>query len=333
MMEYLRVDPINPVKNQYRGINAHLHSFWQSEGGWDSFHTNHIADLMREMNKHLFPLGYVADIERSLQIRRYSEPAGKPESDITIYDRNPAHREHQLPPRITTVEAVAIPEAISLNEEISPYRAVAIYEYVPGKLPYGKPVVWIELLSPSNKPGGQDAGNFRDKRIKLLESGIVFVEIDYLHESPLTLDYFPLYRKGRSGSHPYHHPYHIVVVDPRPKVEDGWLYPYHANVDYDLPTITIPLNGNDIFEVDMDAVYQITLSATPYHRLFVDYTQLPLNFDRYSPDDQARILNRMIAVIEAAQQGIDLEKSIPLPVGILPLNEALARVQRLGIVT
>ena len=321
------MNPINPVKNQYRGINAHLHSYWQSEGGWDSFHTNHIADLMREMNKNLMPMGYVADIERSLQIRRYSEPAGKPESDITIYDRNPAHRDTQQPPRITTVEAIAIPEAISLNEEISPYRAVAVYEYVPGKLPYGKPVVWIELLSPSNKPGGQDAGHFKDKRIKLLESGIVFVEIDYLHESPPTLDYFPLYRKGRSGSHPYH----IIVVDPRPQIEDGWLYPYHADVDTVLPTITIPLNADDYLDLDMDTVYQTTLDATPYHRLFVDYTQLPLNFDRYSPDDQAHILNRMIAVLEATQQGKDLEVLAPLPVATLPLDEALAKVQALGV--
>jgi len=322
------VNRINPVKNQYRGINAHLHSYWQSEGGWDSFHTNHIADLMREMNRNLIPMGYVADIERSLQIRRYSEPAGKLESDIAIYDIHPSHREHPLPPRITTVEAVAIPEAISLNEEISPYRAVAIYEYVPSKPPYGKPVVWIELLSPSNKPGGQDAGNFRDKRIKLLESGIVFVEIDCLHESPSTLDYFPLYRKARSGSHPYH----IIVVDPRPQIEDGWLYPYHIDVDYELPVVAIPLNVDDILEVNMDSIYQTTLSATPYHRLFVDYTQLPLNFDRYSPDDQARVLNRMISVIEGSQQGVDLESAAPLSVGTLPLDEALAHVQALGVV-
>lgn len=319
---------INPVKNQYRGINAHLHSYWQGVGGWDSFHTNHIADLMREMNRNLMPMGYVADIERSLQIRRYSEPAGKPESDVTINDIHPSHRERLLPPRITTVEAVAIPEAISLNEEISPYRAVAIYEYVPNKPPYGKPVVWVELLSPSNKPGGQDAGNFRDKRIKLLESGIVFVEIDYLHESPSTLDYFPLYRKARSGSHPYH----ITVVDPRPQIEEGWLYPYHADVDHELPVVAIPLNADDILEVNMHSIYQTTLLATPYHRLFVDYAQLPLNFDRYSPDDQARILNRMIAVIEAAQQGIDLESAAPLPVGTLPLDEALTHVQALGVV-
>ena len=37
------------------------------------------------------------------------------------------------------------------------------------------------------------------------------------------------------------------------------------------------------------------------------------------------LLNRMIAVLEAAQQGADLEAVAPLPVGTLPLDEALAR--------
>ena len=75
-MEYPLVNPINPVKNQYRGINPHLHSYWQAEGGWDSFHTNHIADLMRLINTAL-PTGYVADIDQSLQIRRFGQPFGK----------------------------------------------------------------------------------------------------------------------------------------------------------------------------------------------------------------------------------------------------------------
>ena len=45
------MERVNSKRNQYRGINAHLHSFWQAKGGWDSFHSNHMTDLMREMNK------------------------------------------------------------------------------------------------------------------------------------------------------------------------------------------------------------------------------------------------------------------------------------------
>ena len=70
------------VKNQYLGINAHLHSFWQKMGGWKEFHTSHIVDLTRILKNDLLPLGYTAGIEDSLQIRREGSDDGYPESDI-----------------------------------------------------------------------------------------------------------------------------------------------------------------------------------------------------------------------------------------------------------
>ena len=73
------------------------------------------------------------------------------------------------------------------------------------------------------------------------------------------------------------------------------------------------------------------LPETPYGELFVDYTRLPLNFERYSRDDQARILNRMLAVVEAARQGIDLEQNAPLPVEALTLEDVQAQLQALGV--
>jgi hypothetical protein len=39
------MQPIRAIKNQYPGINAHLHSFWQGEGEWNNFHNRHIGDL------------------------------------------------------------------------------------------------------------------------------------------------------------------------------------------------------------------------------------------------------------------------------------------------
>ncbi|HEY8602006.1 MAG TPA: hypothetical protein VIL85_26505 [Thermomicrobiales bacterium] len=56
------------ARNQYVGINPHLHSYWQGRGGWSRFHTNHIADLLRALRPLLLPRGYDADIEPSLQI-------------------------------------------------------------------------------------------------------------------------------------------------------------------------------------------------------------------------------------------------------------------------
>ena len=62
--------PVHTVKNQYLGINAHLHSYLQASSDWTEFHTNHITDLMRLMRAQLYPMGYIAKIEQSLQIRR-----------------------------------------------------------------------------------------------------------------------------------------------------------------------------------------------------------------------------------------------------------------------
>lgn len=289
------MNPINPVKNQYRGINAHLHSYWQGVGGWDSFHTNHVVDLMRGMNKQLMPMGYVADIEPSLQLQ-----TSKQEDAKVVYDnsKNSSYRQIHV---FNSGEAVAISELLNLDDEESEYRAVAIYET--SKLVEKTCVVWIELMSPSNKGERESAAQYRAKRQKLLRTGSVFLEIDYLHESRSDF---------RFGSSAKEYPYHITVINPHPSFYEGLAYPYHFDVDEVIPTVEIPLNADDVFKFDFGIAYTKTLDETHYARRFSDYTQLPLNFDRYSPDDQARILNRMIAVIEASQQGINLESASPL---------------------
>jgi hypothetical protein len=58
--------PIHSKTNLYPGINAHLNSFLQQEGGgWESFHAEHIIDLRRVLAKTL-PAGYYAVAEKSL---------------------------------------------------------------------------------------------------------------------------------------------------------------------------------------------------------------------------------------------------------------------------
>lgn len=60
----------------------------------------------------------------------------------------------------------------------------------------------------------------------------------------------------------------------------------------------------------------------------MDYRRLPMNFDRYNKDDQARIAVRMIAVLEAATNGLDLETG-PFPVKPVPAEWALAQLETL----
>ena len=312
-------------KNQYRGINAHLHSYWQAAGGWSRFHTNHITDLMRTLRPLLLPLGYTADVEPSIQIRRIDDPGTVqfPESDVTIYDLNPLRAATPRPLSSGTAELVlSIPDAL-FGQPLSDreYSAVAIYPQRAGQ-PRGEPVVWIELLSPSNKPGGRDAQTYFDKRLMILQSGITFVELDYLHESRSTLRGIPAYDWLH---HEDTHAYRITVIDPTPDWEQGAARIRAFDVDAPIPEMSIPLSDSDQLVFDFGLPYTKTYEETLYGLQLVDYSQLPAHFDRYHQADQTRIARRMTAVIDAAQSGLDLEAG-PFPTGDLPLETALQQI-------
>jgi hypothetical protein len=114
------------------------------------------------------------------------------------------------------------------------------------------------------------------------------------------------YSAGEGG-----HPYRIVILDPRPDLKEGWGMPYEFDVDEPLPLVTIPLNAGDQLEFDFGAVYQKVFLESFYGDE-VDYSQLPMAFEHYSAADQGRIVHRLATVLEAAEQGLDLEQ-IPLP--------------------
>jgi hypothetical protein len=321
---------IRSIRNQYHGINAHLHSYWQSEGGWHSFHGNHIADLLRSLRAALLPMGYTADLESSLQVRRLDQRLDEPESDVTIFDPHPVRpflpidqRMHGSGVLILPVPEVLQEPPLSENE----FAAIAIYKLVHRERDQGTPVAWVELLSPANKGGSQDAVTYREKRSHLIHSGLVFVELDYLHESGSTLGRLANYYVRRRQPAPVDaHPYRIAVIDPRPNFDTGKAYIAEFDVEQPIPTVTIPLNGDDALRFNFDQPYQKSYTETLYGLELVDYSQLPQHFDRYSPADQARIANRMVAVLQAARAGVDLETG-PFPVGSLSLADALAKLE------
>jgi hypothetical protein len=316
---------IRAVKNQYRGINAHLHSYWQAKGGWNEFHTSHIADLHKALRTVLLPMGYTAGIEQSLQIHPIEEPVRNPKSDVTIYDPD-AERAHQ-PVSSTGIKApvvTPIPDLLEDMEEIDEYRALAIYQ--PEGQERGYPVAWIELLSPSNKPGGQDAKYYRIKRWRLIQTGIVFVEIDYLHESASTIPRNPVYRNG-DDSPPGAHPYRIVVIDPRPVYPKGNVYQFPFNVDETIPPVSIPLSGSEVLEdFEFGVPYNRTIEESLFAYELVDYDLPPLNMDRYSKDDQRHILARMFTIRAAVANGVDLDASAPLPLANMGPDDPVGRI-------
>ncbi|MEZ4659234.1 MAG: DUF4058 family protein [Caldilineaceae bacterium] len=328
--------PVRSIKNQYRGINAHLHSYWQSAGGWHEFHATYIIYLANTLKAILLPMGYTAAIEPSLQIRRLDAPAKAkyPESDITIYDAEPQRlptTSRQGEQLISTGELV-LPLAETLfTEPVSSkeLNAIKIYALTQRGPDRGEPVVWIEVLSPSNKPDGRDGDEYLSKRLKIIENGIVFVEIDYLHESSPTLTGIPNYRARQNRpADADAHPYRILIVDPRPDVVAGVIRVSQFDVDEPLPTLSIALRGADVLAIDFGAPYHQAIQDALYGLELVDYSVLPQNFDRYSPADQARIVVRMLAVLDANAQGVDLESG-PFPVQPMPLETALERLATL----
>ena len=321
--------PVRSVRNQYLGVNAHLHSLLQGEGGWGNLHTRQIVHLADWLNARLRALGYVAVVEDSLQIRRADESIRRPKSDITIYDLQPLRASSPAMSLAHGSLGVVLPLAAVLDAPLlseKPYHAVAIYEQAMGAGQRRDPVVWLEFLSPTNKRHGDDAETYLRKRRDLLDSGIVFVEIDYLHETPPTFAHVPDY--SAAPQEPAR-PYRIVVCEPRPHRADGWAQLIEFGVDEPIPTVAIPLNGPDLLLCDFDHVYQTTF-ATGFLGDLVDYGQLPPHFDRYSPADQARIARRMLAVLNAAQAGADLEAGA-FPVAEVSLDEALRQLGALEV--
>ena len=320
------MQPVRTRKNQYRGINAHLHSLLQTESGWGGFHTIQIADLYKSLMSVLEPLGYTAEVEESLQIRRIDGSSRNPRSDILLYDTNPTRlrSKTQTPEAaIQRVPALQLLAEDSFSEK--PYRAIAIYELDDDQVERGEPVAWIELLSPSNKRG-DDADTYHQKRMDLLLAGLVFIEIDYLHETRPTFATLPPYRARNGGALLFEpHPYRIVVIDQRPTLEHGWAEVIGLDVDQPLPVLEIPLKGDDKVAFDFAEPYRKSVEEGLFSNK-VDYAALPLNFDRYTPADQARIARRMLAVISAS----DDERAQP-PLAVddsLSLEEALARLSQ-----
>lgn len=258
--------PIRSLKNQYRGINPHLHSFWQAEHKWHRFHNVYATALMQSLNIALYPMGYIAEIEDSLQICRLGEGLPRQPQAVAELIKTDENFEHQ-------------------------YSAIVI-----SNRSDGFPVTWMEVLSPTNKGTTDDAITYLAKRRMLLNQGLVFVEIDFLHETPPTFPPLLDYRRGG-------HAYRIVTLDPRPTLADGITYIAEFDVDTPIPALT-------------------------FYGSRVDYSELPLRFNRYSEADQLRIVNRMLTILEAVQQGQDLEQALlPLLPAPTTLEEGLKQLE------
>jgi hypothetical protein len=169
--------------------------------------------------------------------------------------------------------------------------AVLIYD-IRGKNLLGQPVCRIELLSPANKPPQSHHLSYLAKREETLRSGVALIELDYLHQQASVLADFAhlgLASYPQAGSYPYT----ILVNDPYPSPEESILQVFGFGVDEVPPLIPIPLAQGEKLPFDFGAVYQHSFSLDRYVHMALDYEQPPSKFERYHPQDQAKILALM----------------------------------------
>jgi hypothetical protein len=287
---------IKSRENLYRGVNAHLHSILQApSGGWEQFHTAHIIFLGTAI-RPLLPEGYAIFPERSMQIREITSPVNGDQDirkrpfrpDTTIYQTSTVSGQAAIS-GATSVPTITMPTIETLPEDNEVYLTSLIIREVSDS-GVGKPITCIEVLSPTNKPHGTGYIQYREKRTVLLRSGLVLVEIDYLHETPTVLPKLPDYSTHEENSFPYT----IAIHNPHPDLEGGKTAIYGIYVDDPLPTVSIPLKDADRVILNFGEVYNQTYESFSFGEM-VDYSQPPVHFDRYSADDRERILARMKA--------------------------------------
>lgn len=235
--------PLRSRLNQYRGVNAHLHSVYQHSWRWHGFHGVHINDLATALN-NILPSGYLVDMRTGLDVD---------------------------------------------------YLGVVILAQESWQ-----PVTKIELLSPAVK-STEGLLDYVPARHNALMSGVCLVEIDYLHETPSPIRGIPNYPQ----CHPNAAAYNITISNPI--WGRGTVKTYLIGVDAPLPTLLIPLEGEDSVQLDFGVVYHQTFHSLPIYSLQVDYAELPAYFESYHPEDQTRIKRRMEAIQQAAAEGVDLD--------------------------
>jgi hypothetical protein len=287
-------------ENQYLGINAHLHSYLQAEfGEWEVFHGVHVTHLAEVVNAVL-PSGYRVKPEKSMQVREYHPDTGepirmkkqpRPKPDLAVLESVGTVRE--TAPTIVEAAPTHILELVTtIQDDPAHYlNAVVIQELQTG-MSQGKPVVWLELLSPTNKGSGAGALQYQEKRLTALRAGLILVELDYVHETPPVLANVPSYADQETDAAPFL----ISVTIPRPTLQKGKTELYAMRVDDPLPIVKIPLLRDDTFKLDFAAAYRHTFESLDIFGDYVDYAREPLNFERYLPADQTEIRARMASV-------------------------------------
>lgn len=282
------------MSNPYPGINTHLNSLLQTPGTidqpsmWPSFHSRHITYIADDLNSHL-PSHYIAFSEQSLQIENLDfggvRSITSPRPHVAIFQRTSTTSTGVSFAEVATTWEAPVAEVV---EPIKQPKAIIIRELLP-QHKLGHIVARIELLSPSNKPGGSGYEAYSVNRVYALENHIPLIEIDYLHESVSIVSQVPSY-----PAHSDSYPYWITVTDPRPDWNIGKAQGYGFRVSESIKKFTLPLTNDEKMVFDLNSAYQQTFQAGRWGEL-LDYSIEPERFQTYSVSDQDFIRQIMTA--------------------------------------
>jgi Protein of unknown function (DUF4058) len=288
------------LKNPYPGINPHLNSLLQTPGTdeqpalWSAFHGQHITYITDFLNARL-PASYIAFSEQSLQTRGEDIEGGlvisRPEPDVTVFRQGSG---------VAVLERVAYQPTwrTQIEDAIDPeHRMTAVVvRKLSGQSTHGTPVLRIELLSPSNKPGGRHYTAYRSRRIEAIKSNIPLVEIDYLHESVSPIVGLPRYPQ-----HANSYPYYVAIHDNRPTWQEGFTTVYGFPVGRAIPRLILPLDDNNTIEFDFDAPYQHSYERGRWGQL-IQMDQPPVRFETYNESDKQAIVKQINAQAKVSDE-------------------------------
>lgn len=85
------------------------------------------------------------------------------------------------------------------------------------------------------------------------------------------------------------------MIDPHPELEKSKAHSRLFGVLHAIPEMNIPLNDGDVLKFNFGIPYQKTFEEA-FYGAEIDYSELPVNFETYSPVDQERIKQRMAEI-------------------------------------
>jgi len=302
----------------------------QPNGGWSSFHDQHINEIARGLNR-LLPADYYATTEDSMQIKTRSEP------DVLILNE---------PNRSAVLSVHAPQSSTSVRQSFSGVLEIAEDEYQKAVMLYRRrpdetdvPITRFELLSPSNINDRLKADAYDRKREETLRASLNLVELHYLDTMPPVTGlrpYVSVYPVSAAARVANATPYYVAITRPQGRETAGSgmlkiplsvdVYPF--GVDVRMPVIDVPLSAADgTLTLDLQAIYDQHFFEQRWGG-GVYYDEEVPGSESFSKVDQDRLFARLLA-IKNAQVDL-LENTQPLSVADQTLRNQSSALENSG---